>query len=377
MELKLEEEQQILKDAVKSLIQRDYSEPRVAQLGRQQDTLAEFHDQLVQLDISGICFPEQYGGVNLGPVEAAIVIEELSRYAVDLGMSFGLNVAVGSMILRYGGDHQKDRYLRGLISGEMTACIGYAEPFCLGDARTIRHHMLEKNGSLIIKTDLLYSERRELAKGLMLLPVKKEEDLVLALIPLTRLCGGQPVDTLGRELLGQIAYPPQEIPCDAQQLFGRGETMLTDVANWMKFVNTLSCIGNMKTVLEKTLQYAKEREQFGKPIGTFQAIQHMIVDAKIGLDGALLYGHWLAWLLEENQRDTLKMTREINLANLFVTEAFVNAVNTGMQVMGGFGYMKESHMERYARDARMTTFAIEDGFSQRRLIASGLSCFQG
>ncbi|MDX9788084.1 MAG: acyl-CoA dehydrogenase family protein [Desulfobacterales bacterium] len=372
MELEVYQDRQILKDAVKNFIQRDYSEGMIGQLVLHRESLSEFNHQLSNLDITGICFPEKYGGVNLGPVETAIVVEELSRYAIDLGMALGLNLAAGMMVLRYGNESQKNHYLPGLISGEMTACIAYTEPFSLGDVDNINHRIVEENEHLMINTDAIYCEQRELSKGILLIPAKQGGEIVFALIPLTCMKAGEPVDLLGRKILGQIKYGPQEIRCGAAHLFGQGHAMVTDLMNWLKFFNTVCCVGNMRTVVEKAIQYAKEREQFGKPIGTFQAIQHLLVDAKIGLDCASLYGRWLAWLLTENDNDSLPITAEINMANAYVTEAYVNAVNTGMQVMGGFGYMEESHMERYARDARMTTYAVEDGFSQKMRVADAL-----
>lgn len=368
MHLKFNQEQLMIQDSVRSFIRRAYSEEAVLQMCLNEVDLSEFNKKLAELGYVGICFPENYDGEAFGPVEAGIVAEELARYAVDFGMSYGINVAAGMIILKHGTQEQKDAFLPELIAGNRCAAVGCASPFFLGKAGKAAANSAGAQ-KLVIKTDTIFCESRKPLKSWILLPVQKEDKQALALLPSEKFEEGEIVPVLGRQLLGQIQYLPQEIGCDKAYVLESDRGLLSDLMNWLKFFNVLSCAGNMKTVVSDTIEYAKAREQFGRPIGTFQSIQHLIVDAKIGLESALLYGRWLSWLLAENGGDCFKMTKEINMANTYVSQAYVDATNTGIQVMGGYGYMQEGHMERYARDARMANYYMEDGFRQKNQIA--------
>ncbi len=371
MDLEFDQEQLMLRDTIQSFIRREYPEETVRQMCIDRMGLSAFSEKLTELGITGICFPEQYGGAELGPVEMAIVIEELSRYSIDFGMSFGAGLAAGLSLLHHGDEHSRNRYLPELIGGRLKVCFAYTEPFVFGTP--CKAKVTGENGSeqWKIRTGTVYSEMIEPGSGIILMPVETGDQLQVTILPLNILTGGEQVAILGRELSGQIKYPPQTIKGSIEPVFDQGTIVMESLTNYLKFFNVISCAGNMRTVVEKTVQYAKEREQFGQPIGKFQAIQHMIVDAKTGLDCSVLYGHWLAWLLEKNGGKSAGLTREITMANTFVAQAYMNAVNTGIQVMGGFGYMAESHMERYARDARMAGFHIEDSYSQKIKVADG------
>jgi alkylation response protein AidB-like acyl-CoA dehydrogenase len=374
MDLKLSEEQLILKETVRSFILKEFPEDYISQLCLNKEYPPEFDKKIAELGLLGISFPEKYNGSNLGPIEVAIVIEELSRYSIDLGISYGLNLLGGLIILNFGTEIQKNYYLIGMIKGDLSFSIGYYEPFLFNDLSKINGYLSVNEGKLKINGNTIYSERRDPDKNFILLPLNKKGKLAFVLLPQNLLRKGEISDTLGRDLLGLVKYSIKDIDCREDQLLSKGKEMLTFMVNWMKLINFMSCIGNMGTVIDETINYAKEREQFGRPIGTFQSLQHLIVDTKLKIDASRLFGYWIAWQLEKthNNGKDFSLLKEINMANSYITQAFVDAVNTGMQVMGGYGYMMENHMERYIRDARMTTCFVEDAFLQKMLIAEKL-----
>lgn len=371
MDMEFSQEQLMLKDTVRSLIRKEFPEETVRQMCIDGEGLSALESKLVELGVSGICFPEQYGGEELGWMDVAVVIEVLSCFSIDMGMACGTNLAAGMMLLQYGSAPLVKRYLPKLISGKASACIGYAEPFMLGatpqaDAKD------GDDATIEIHSDTIYCENRKVKTGLLFLPVDLNGETTLAVVPLKDLKGGQAVNMVGRELLGQRVYPPQVVQCERHRIFEPQAQLMCALSNYLKFFNVMSMAGNMKTVVNTTTQYAKAREQFGQPIGKFQAIAHMIVDAKIGLDISTLYGYWLASQLENAKGDAGDLTREINMANTFVSQTYANITNTAIQVMGGYGYMNESHIERYARDARMTAFYVEDSYAQKIAVAGNL-----
>ncbi len=378
MDLKLSEEQSILKETVRSFILKEFTKDYISQLCLNKEYPPEFDKRIAELGVFGISFPEKYNGSNLGPMEVAIVIEELSRYSIDLGISYGLNLLGGLTILNFGNEVQKNKYLPEIIKGDLSFSLGYYEPFLFNDLSKINGYLSINEGKLKITGNSIYSERRDPDKNLILFPLNTEEKLTFLILPQTLLGKGEILNTLGRDLLGIVKYSIKEINCGKEHLlnyYTNGEKILNFLVNWMKFINFMSCIGNMETVITDTINYSKEREQFGRPIGTFQSLMHLIVDTKVKIDTSRLFGYWIAYLMAKAQNNSLSsngILKEINMANSYITQAFVDAANTGLQVMGGFGYTLETNMERYTRDARLTTYFIEDNFLQKLLIAEKL-----
>jgi len=372
MDLEFNQEQSILKDTVRSFILREFPKDTVSQLCNKREYPSEFDKNLVELGLFGICFPGKYNGSNLGAIEVAIVLEELSRYSIDFGISYGLNLLGGLTILNFGTEIQKDKYLSEMIKGNLSFSIGYYEPFLFNDLSKINGSMSMIKGKQKISEIVIYSEKRDAKKNIILFPLYKEEKLTFVLLPQKILRGGDIRDILGRDLLGLMKHEIKDIECSEDQLLINGKEIFSFIVNWMKFINLMSCVGNMGTVIDETINYAKEREQFGRPIGSFQSLQHLIVDTKTEVDASRLSGYWLAWLIKKNNGNLATVIKEINMVNTYVTKAFVDAVNTGIQVMGGFGYTLETPMERYIRDARMTTYFVEDAFLQKMIVAERL-----
>ena len=367
MNLTFNEEQSLLRDTIRSYIEKEFDEAHIGELCAKKEYPDQLDQGLVQLGVLGVCFPEEFGGADLGSVEVGIVIEELSCYSMDFGLSFGLNILGGLTILNFGTSEQQTDFLSKLTLGEVSFSAGYYEPFLFGHNGDGKIKASFENDRLQIGSGKIYSERRASEKNHILLPVITEESPAILIVPQRLLGEGKNVDMLGRDMLGLAEFEVENLDRLEETILLEGETLLQFVSNWMKYTNVMSCVGNMKTVIEKTIRYSKERVQFGKPIGSFQSIQHMIVDAKVKGDASGLYGYWVASLLPCDKKSVL--TKEINMANCYVTKAFIDVVNTGLQVMGGYGYMKESHMERYIRDARMTSYYVADAMLQKDTIA--------
>ncbi len=374
VDLKLSEEQTMLKDMVRSFVQKEFGENHIGTLCAEKRYPQEFDQGLIELGLLGLCFPEKYNGSDLGALELGIVLQELARYSLDLGMSFGLNVLGGLTILAFGKDDQIAELIPELISGRLSFSCGYYEPFQFGTGTKRNPLGWAENGKLLIKNRTVYAERRKTDKNFVLLPLYRENGPALLVLSQEHLGKPETVETLGRDLLGLVKYHVESIDRLSDGLMIEGENVIDSTMNWLKFMNLMSCIGNMETVIENTIRYSKERIQFNKPIGTFQAIQHMIVDSKVKVVTSKLFGDWVAWLIDRSSFKTsgLSLTTDINIANTYITKCFEETVNAGLQVMGGYGYMQESHMERYVRDARSTGYYVEDAFLQKERISDHL-----
>lgn len=368
MDFKQNEQQALIENAVRSFILKEFPEDHIKELSLEKKYPIELDRKMAELGFFGICFPEQYGGSGFGATSVAIVIEEVSRYALDLGLSYGLNVFGGLSILNFGTEVQKNTYLPKMINGEISFSAGYYEPFSFTDMTKIKGNILEQGGKVVMRESVIFSEKRSPNKNFILLPLVLKDRAVVAIVPQVTLGEGEVLNTLGMNLLGMVKHIIKGIGLEKAQLIDGEGNVLGFMANLLKFINTMSCIGNMRHVVSQTIEYSKKRVQFGSPIGTFQSLQHLIVDAKIKADVSKLFGNWIAWLIENNNKIE-SIEKEVNMANCYVTQAFMEVVNTGMQVMGGYGYIIDNNMERYTRDARMTTYFVEDAFLQKKLIA--------
>ncbi len=148
--MKLSEEQSILKETVRSLILKEFTKDYISQLCLNKEYPPEFDKRIAELGLFGISFPEKYNGSNLGPIEVAIVIEELSRYSIDLGISYGLNLLGGLAILNFGNEAQKNKYLPEIIKGDLSFSLGYYGPFLFNDLSKINGYLFVNEGKLKI-----------------------------------------------------------------------------------------------------------------------------------------------------------------------------------------------------------------------------------
>ncbi|MBT8340303.1 MAG: acyl-CoA/acyl-ACP dehydrogenase [Desulfatitalea sp.] len=373
MDLTLTEEQTMLRDMVRSLMSKEYPEDRVQKLCAAKAYPAALDQKLTELGVMGICLPEQYGGAGLGFVEVALVVEALSHYTMDFAMSHGLNLLGGLAILAMGTDTQKNEILPKLIQGELTFSLGYAQPYLFNDPTHIRG-CLSEDGTVSPHDLSVYTERRHAENNIILVPFLSQERWVLGLVSQANLGDGRIQETMGRDLLGLTKIDMGHIHLAPDQILGQQEDAILFATNWMKFINAVAAAANMNTAMAQTVQYAKERKQFGRFIGTFQALAHLMVDTDVRVKASTLYGYWLAWLLDQGPMTmtSAAITQAINMANAYTTGAFVDTVNAGIQVMGGYGYMEEVSMARYARDARMTPYYLENQFLQKLTVAENM-----
>lgn len=373
MDLTLTEEQTILRDMVNSLMGKEYPEDQVQKRCAAKAYPSALDLKLGELGLNGICFPERYGGSALGFVEVALVVEALSRYTMDFALSYGLNLLGGLAVHSLGNDVLKDDLLPKMIEGEVTFSLGYAEPYLFNDPTRIRGR-LSAGGTVSSDDYSVYTERRKASTNIILVPFIKEERIVIGLVPQGPLGDGEVQETMGRDILGLVKIDMGGITLRAEQILEPVADGLLFTTNWMKFINTVAAAANMKTAIAQTVQYSKERKQFGRYIGSFQALAHMMVDTHVRVEASMLYGYWLAYLLDQEPMALITdtFTKSVNMANAYTTSAFVDTVNTGIQVMGGYGYMEEVSMERYARDARMTPYYLENQFLQKLTVAENL-----
>ncbi|MGE4377746.1 MAG: acyl-CoA dehydrogenase family protein [Burkholderiaceae bacterium] len=375
MDFSFTEEQNMLRESVRKMLDRIATPAYVRAMDEEARYPYEVYDAIVEMGLISMVFPEQYGGLGGNVIDFAIIAEELGRKSYDLMGAYGTSVFNGLNLLHNGSEAQKRHYLPRLMSGEIRMSISMTEPDAGSDAGAMRTFARREGDEWVINGQKVFSTGAGAKNNIISLYAKTDNSvhyrkgislfLVDNTLPGIRL---RKLDTLGRRSLGtyEVFFDNVRIPADC--IVGepnRGWDYMLSGLQLERLMTTAAYCGAAQDVVDQALAYAKERKQFGKPIGNFQAIAHMLADMQTEVEASRLLMLHAAWLLAQG-KDALKV---LSMAKLFGSEAYVRAANNGMQIMGGYGYIKEFDMQRHFRDARVTTITAGTSQVQRNLIA--------
>ncbi len=375
MDFSFTEEQNMLRESVRKMLDRIATPAYVRAMDEEARYPYEVYDAIVEMGLIAMVFPEQYGGLGGNVIDFAIIAEELGRKSYDLMGAYGTSVFNGLNLLHNGSEAQKRHYLPRLMSGEIRMSISMTEPDAGSDAGAMRTFARREGDEWVINGQKVFSTGAGAKNNIISLYAKTDNSvhyrkgislfLVDNTLPGIRL---RKLDTLGRRSLGtyEVFFDNVRIPADC--IVGepnRGWDYMLSGLQLERLMTTAAYCGAAQDVVDQALAYAKERKQFGKPIGNFQAIAHMLADMQTEVEASRLLMLHAAWLLAQG-KDALKV---LSMAKLFGSEAYVRAANNGMQIMGGYGYIKEFDMQRHFRDARVTTITAGTSQVQRNLIA--------
>jgi alkylation response protein AidB-like acyl-CoA dehydrogenase len=376
MDFGFTEEQRMLRESARKLLQKHAPPEYVRQHDRERTYPEELYQACAEAGLIGLPFPEEFGGSGGSLLDMTIVAEEIARVSADLVMAYTGNIFCGLNLLRKGSEEQKRHWLPKLVKGEIKISISMSEPDAGSDIGAMRTTAVRDGNQWVVNGQKIWASMAGAKNNLISLYVKTDpkthyrQGMSLFLVdndtPGLTL---RKLDMLGRRATGtyELIFDDVRVPPD--RLVG-GENKGWDVVmSGLQVERTASCAGNVgaaQGVIDLALQYAKDRKQFGRPIGTNQAMAHMLADMQTEVEAARTLMWRAAWLVSTGQ-DAL---REITMAKLFTSEVYVKIANQGMQVLGGFGYCEEFDMSRLYRDARAATIAAGTSQIQRNLIAN-------
>ena len=374
MDFELTEEQQQMKMSVREFAEAEIA-PHVMEWDEAQHFPVELKPKLAELGLMGVLFPEEYGGAGLGYVEYAIAIEELSRVDGSVGISVAAhNSLCSNHIYQYGTVAQKQKFLTPLASGEHLGAWGLTEPSAGSDASGTRTTAVRRNGDWVVNgtknfiTHAIHADtcvafastdRGKHSKGITgfifekgmkgFAPARKENKLGLRASETASVifedCLVPDENRLGEEGQGFI---------NAMQILDGGRISIAALA-----------VGIAQGAYESAVRYSGEREQFGKPIREFQAIQFKLADMATQIDAARLLMYRVAWMKDQGKRTTM----ESSMAKLFASEMSVRVCEEAIQIHGGYGYTKDYPAEKYWRDSKLCTIGEGTSEIQRIIIA--------
>ena len=375
MDFSLTEEQTMLRDSVRKMMDRVAPAEYVRRLDREQAYPYELYEAWIEAGLLRLPYPEEYGGLGGSVMDLVIVAEEISRKSADFFMAFAGSTFCGLNILRKASTQQKEHWLPKIANGEVRMAISISEPDAGSDVGAIRTVARRDGDDWIISGHKLWSTGAGAKNAVINVYVKTNPAASvrngMSLFLVDNDAPGLTVrklDMLGRRCVGTYELIFNDVRVPANRLVG-GENKGWDcVLSGLQIERVCSAAGNCgaaQDAVDLALQYAKERQQFGRPIGTFQAIAHMLADMQTELEAARTLMWRAAWMVASG-KDAL---REISMAKLLSSETYSKVSNMGMQILGAYGYSMEFDMQRHYRDSRASTIAAGSSQIQRNLIA--------
>ena len=376
MDFAFTEEQQMLRDSVRKLMQKHAPPDYVRRHDRARSFPEDLFQAWVEAGLLALPFPEEYGGAGGSIMDMVIVAEEIARVSADLVMAYTGNIFCGLNLVRKASEEQKRTWLPQLFSGEIKFSISMSEPDAGSDIGAMRTTAVRDGNEWVIDGQKIWASMAGAENNVINLYVKTDpkahyrQGMSLFLVdndtPGLTL---RKLDMLGRRATGTYELVFDKVRVAPDRLIG-GENKGWDcVMSGLQVERATSAAGNVgaaQAVVDLAVQYAKDRKQFGRPIGSNQAIAHMLADMQTEVEAARTLMWRAAWMVSAGQ-DAL---REISMAKLFTSETYVKIASQGMQVLGAFGYSTEFDMERHFRDSRAATIAAGTSQIQRNLIAN-------
>ena len=377
MVFELTEEQRMIQEMARNVAQKEVL-PKAAELDETGRFPGDLVRQMAELGLMGITVPEEYGGAGMDNICYAIAIEEIARACASTAVILSVNNSLAcDPILSFGSEEQKRKYLVPLASGEHLGCFGLTEPGAGSDAGSQKTTAVRDGNHYVLNGTKNFITNAPQADTCVLFAMtdrEKKHKGITAFILDMKMQGV----TLGKKelKLGICASATASIVLEDVKI--PASNMLGNVGEGFKIaMRTLDggrigiaaqAIGIARASLEDALSYARERKQFGQPIAKFQAIQWMLADMATEIDAARLLTYRAAWKKDRK----LRHTKESAMAKLYASETAMRASVKGIQIHGGYGYIKESPAERHFRDAKITEIYEGTSEIQRLVIASDL-----
>jgi alkylation response protein AidB-like acyl-CoA dehydrogenase len=374
MDFELTDEQRLIKQTAREFTDKELIE-RTRENARNHHFDLELIGTIAQQGYLGAIVPPEYGGAGLDYLSYGLIVEEIGRGDSAIRTVISVQTSlVCSGILKWGTEEQKSSYLPKLCSGEWLGCFGLTEPDTGSDAANQRTRAKKTDSGWVINGAKMWISMGNYAKVALIFaqtdPELGYKGLACFLVDTDQ--AGFKAQTIEHKM-GLHASDTASIALEDVEV--SDEDMLGEIGDGFKVAMSsldsgrysvaAGCVGICQGCVEESVSYAKEREQFGRPIASFQLVQAMIADMVLKTEASRMLVWRAGWLKDMGRPNTL----ETSIAKLHATEASLECANLAIQVHGGAGYVDDHPVERYFRDARVTT--LYEGTSQIQKLIIG------
>ncbi len=372
MDLGLTEAQQMLRNSAREFLEAECTEAFVRAMEEdERGYTPESWQKIAENGWLGLIFPEEYGGAGLEFLDLCILLEETGG-AMLPGPFFSTVVLGGMTILDAGSDDQKQQYLPGIAEGQVIATLALTEPDVRWDAAGVRATAEPDGDGFVINGAKLFVPNAHVSDYLVVAARTGEadEDVSLFILPANTPGVSQTLlKTIASDRQSEVAFENVHVPRSA--LLGElngGWPTIARVLQWGAVAKCAEMVGNGQKVLDMTVEFVKQRIQFGRPIGSFQAIQHHCANMATDVEGSRYITSQAAWRLSEG----LPAENEVAMAKAWVSDAVRRVCATGHQCHGAIGFTKEHSMQLYSRRAKAAELAFGDSREHLERVAEAI-----
>jgi len=369
MKLTLTEEQEMLRKTARDFLADKCSKHFVKQMKESEAGYSrELWQEMAELGWMGLAFPDKYNGGDMNFLDLAVLLEEMGRACLP-GPFFSTVILGGLPILDFGSEEQKQEYLPKLIRGEKIFTLALTEPgYQNYDSSSIIVEATPDNGNYIINGTKLFVPDAHIADYLLCIARTRPENGVGIFLT----DANNPrisytvLKTIAGDKLCEVVF--DQMPVPEANILGQFNQEWSTVQKIIERAAVGKCcemVGNMQRILEMTIDYAKERKQFDRPIGSFQVIQHYCANMATDVDGARLSTYQAAWMLSEG----LPCTKEVAIAKAWIGEASRRVSALAHQIHGAIGVTIEHDLHLYTRCAKAAELAYGDTNFYREIVA--------
>ncbi len=373
MAFALTAEQEMIRLMAREFARREL-EPHAAAWDRDGRFPEDALRKMGRLGLLGMMVPGEYGGAGAGAVSYALALQEIAYACASTAVAMSVTNLCQDPILRFGNESQKARFLLPLAGGEVLGAFAVTEPDAGSDPGSLATRAESRGDHYVLNGTKVFITNGSHA-GIVVLIARTGPERSHRGLSAFVLEKGTPGLIVGRreEKMGLRASDTVELLLDncrvpRENLLGReglGFKIAMTALDSGRIGIASQAVGIARACLDEAVRHAAQRRQFGKPIGSFQAIQWMVADMATDIEAA----HWLALQAADRKDQGLPFTREASMAKLFASEMANRAAYAALQIHGGYGYMKEYKVERLYRDARVTV--IYEGTSEiQRIVIS-------
>lgn len=361
---------------LREFLQREVPSSYVREIDRKEEFPWQLWEKFADFGLLGVGMPEEYGGNGGGLVELAIVLEELAYAGASLVYAYAPTIGFcRQAILGFGTEEQKREYLPRIAAGKLRFAMGLSEPNHGSDLATLETTARLEGDTYIVNGSKIFTTGADTSDYILtvvrtdLNAKPAHKGLSVLIIPTN-----SPGITIRKldKLAGQAVHTCEvffdDVRVPRSQLLheeNKGWYVIMRHLDEERMLMSAQCIGTARGAYEYALKYAKEREQFGQPIGKFQVIGHMLADMATGVELCRLITYYAIWRKENG----LPCSKEASMARVFASETAMKIATQAMQILGGYSYMMEYEAQRYFREAKLWEIAGGTNQIQRNIIA--------
>lgn len=361
MDFELTQEQRDLRKAAWEFASKEFKKEIAEELDRKEEFPFELHKKAAQLGFIGVQFPEEYGGGGMGVLENALIVEEFCRADSTIGSAIILADFSSEVVMRFGSEEQKREVLNKVARGEAITAGCYTEPEAGSDLTVIKTLAVRDGDEWVINGTKTFITNGTLANYFIVLavtdPEVKPRYRGFTTFLVKKDTPGIKVTKIGGKM-GIRSSPTAEISfknvrVDDSAVIGqlnKGFYQVMEFFDESRIEVAAQALGIAQGAFDRTVNYVKQRKQFGQPIGAFQALQHRIAEMRTELEAARLLVYKAAWNFDQGRIDPALAS----MAKFYAAKIAVKICDEAIQLHGGYGYITEYEVERFYRDVKIT-----------------------